>query len=115
MIWRRAKAEETDEEQKPWPLRLFVTAANTNTVYRVGVSESKDMRRARDDQRCDAATPALGMTPSALAMNSDQSALYVVCSDANAIAVVDISDSKSVVAGLRPDRLVSDGCANARR
>jgi hypothetical protein len=44
----------------------------------------------------------LGMTPSALALNNDQSGLYVVCSDANAVAVVDISDSKSIVAGFVP-------------
>lgn len=42
------------------------------------------------------------MTPSALALNSDQTRLYVVCSGANAVAVADISDMKSVVLGFIP-------------
>ena len=43
-----------------------------------------------------------GMTPSALALSPDQSKLYVVCSDANAAAVVDLTDTKSRVAGFVP-------------
>ncbi len=37
----------------------------------------------------------LGMTPSAVALNADQKKLYVACSDANVIAVVDISEAHS--------------------
>jgi DNA-binding beta-propeller fold protein YncE len=83
-------------------LRLFVTAGNTNSVYSVGVSESKDMRVLEAINVAMRPRQPLGMTPSALAMNSDQSALYVVCSDANAVAVVDIVDTKSIVAGFVP-------------
>jgi hypothetical protein len=102
MIWRARKPEETEEDQKPWPLRLFVAAAHTNSVYSVGVSESKDMRVLEAINVAMRPRQPLGMTPSALAMNTDHSALYVVCSDANAVAVVDISDSKSFVAGFVP-------------
>src|SRR5690606_30072431 len=45
MIWRARKPEENAEDQAQWAGRLFVTAANTNNVYVVGVSESKDLQR----------------------------------------------------------------------
>ena len=48
------------------------------------------------------ANQPLGMTPSALAMNADESQLFVVCSDANAVAVADISESTSAVLGFIP-------------
>jgi DNA-binding beta-propeller fold protein YncE len=102
MIWRPRKAEETEDEQKAWPLRLFVTAGNTNNVYSIGVSESKELRVLEAINVAMRPRQPLGMTPSALAMNADQSALYVACSDANAIAVVDIMDTKSIVAGFVP-------------
>ena len=102
MIWRARKAEETEEDQKPWPLRLFVAAAHTNNVYTVGMSESKDMRVLESINIAMRPRQPLGMTPSALAMNNNESVLYVACSDANAVAVVDISDSKSFVAGYVP-------------
>ena len=44
----------------------------------------------------------LGMTPSALALSPDGKRLYVVCSDANAVAVVDVSEDRSDVLGFIP-------------
>ena len=44
----------------------------------------------------------LGMTPSALALSADGNRLYVVCSDANAVAVVDVSQDRSDVLGFIP-------------
>ncbi len=44
----------------------------------------------------------LGMTPSALALSADQNQLYVVCSDANAAAVVDVTEARSHVLGFIP-------------
>jgi hypothetical protein len=41
----------------------------------------------------------LGMTPSALALSADQKHLYVACSDADAVASVDVSDVRGVVEG----------------
>ena len=56
------------------------------------------------------------MTPSALALSPDQKRLFVVCSDANAVAVVDISKTRSRVAGFIPTgwyptaaRVLADG------
>jgi YVTN family beta-propeller protein len=102
MIWRIRKADETDEERKPWAYRLFVAAAHTNSMYVVGVSESKDMRLLEAVNVAMRPRQPLGMTPSALAMNADQSQVYVVCSDANAMAVVDVSEARSSVLGFVP-------------
>src|ERR1700730_14716105 len=44
----------------------------------------------------------LGMTPSALALSPDQSKLYVVCSDANAVAITDVTEARSHVLGFIP-------------
>ncbi len=56
------------------------------------------------------------MTPSALALSPDQSRLYVVCSDANAAAVVDVTAARSQVLGFVPTgwyptaaRVLADG------
>ncbi|MEJ7606870.1 MAG: hypothetical protein WKF37_11520 [Bryobacteraceae bacterium] len=85
-----------------WQYRLFVAADHTNSVYVVGVSESKDMRMIETINVSMTARQPLGMTPSSLALNPDQSRLYVVCSDANTIAVVDVEDVASAVLGFIP-------------
>jgi len=41
----------------------------------------------------------LGMTPSALALSADHKHLFVACSDANAVAVVDVSETLGTVEG----------------
>src|SRR5207245_7729475 len=46
----------------------------------------------------------LGMTPSAVALSPDQTRLLVACSDANVVAVADISDARSRVLGSVPTR-----------
>ena len=48
------------------------------------------------------------MTPSALALSPDRKRLFVVCSDANAVAVADVSERARAATRLHPDRLVSD-------
>src|SRR5260370_5847354 len=42
------------------------------------------------------------MTPSALALSAHGNRLYAVCSDANAVAVVDVSQDRSDVLGFIP-------------
>src|SRR4029078_2687970 len=44
----------------------------------------------------------LGMTPSALALSADQKHLYVACSDADAVASVNVSERRGVVEGFLP-------------
>jgi DNA-binding beta-propeller fold protein YncE len=102
ILWRPRKANENGEEQAQWTGRLFVAAANTNNVYVVGVSESKDLKRIESINIAMTARQPAGMTPTALGMNADQSQLFVVCSDANATAVVDISEASSSVLGFVP-------------
>ena len=55
----------------------------------------------------------LGMTPSALALSPDGNRLFTVCSDANAVAVADVSLRPQPRAGLHPHRLVSHRRARA--
>jgi DNA-binding beta-propeller fold protein YncE len=107
MVWRdratRAEEGEEGEQRQPgFKARIFVSAANTNNVYSVGVSDSGDLRVVETINVSTTPNHPLGMTPSALALSSDQSRLYVVCSDANAAAVVDVTAARSVVQGFIP-------------
>ncbi|MBV9770560.1 MAG: hypothetical protein JOZ32_13380, partial [Bryobacterales bacterium] len=109
MIWRdrATRAEEGDEgeqgaQQPKFKARIFVAAANTNNVYSVGISDSGELRTLETINIATTPNHPLGMTPSALAISPDQSRLYVVCSDANAAAVVDVTSARSEVLGFIP-------------
>ncbi len=101
MVWR-AGANQPPEGETPWVARLFIAAANTNNVYTVGVSESKELRLVEVINVAMTPRQPLGMTPSALALDPQGNRLYVVCSDANAVAVADISEDRSAVLGFIP-------------
>jgi hypothetical protein len=93
------------EEGQPaaaWKYRLFVAATNTNSVYVVGLGENKTMNLADTIHVAPTPLSPLGMTPSALTLSPDQKHLYVACSDADAVASVDVSDVRGVVEGLIP-------------
>lgn len=90
------------EELPPWKARIFVTVANTNNVRVIGLNESKTMRMVETIKVNFWPWQPLGMTPSAVALNADGTRLYVVCSDANAVAVVDVSGKRSKVLGYVP-------------
>ncbi len=123
MVWRdrATRAEEGEEagetaQQPSFKARIFVSAANTNNVYSVGVSDSGDLRVVETINVSTTPNHPLGMTPSALALSPDQSRLYVVCSDANAAAVVDVTAARSQVLGFVPTgwyptaaRVLADG------
>ncbi len=81
--------------------RAYVAASNTNAVFVVDTTAASWKVAGRINV---ALTPRMppGMTPSALALDSDRKTLYVVCSDANAVAVVDLSGEKPSVAGFIP-------------
>ena len=106
MLWRdratRAEESEGGAQQASFKARIFVSAANTNSVYSVGVSDSGDLRVVETINVSMTPNHPLGMTPSALALSPDQSRLYVVCSDANAAAVVDVTEARSQVLGFVP-------------
>ena len=101
MVWR-AGAREAAEGDPAWAARLFIAAANTNNVYVVGVGTSKELNVVESINVAMTPRQPLGMTPSALALSPDGKRLYVACSDANAAAVVDISDERSRVEGFIP-------------
>ncbi len=82
--------------------RLFVTAGNTNSVFVVGVSDDKDLKLLETLNVSMTPLEPAGMTPSGLALNSDQTRLIIVCSDANAVAVADISAPRSRLMGFVP-------------
>ncbi len=100
---RRRRRRTGEAAQQPsFKARIFVSAANTNNVYSVGVSDSGDLRVVETINVSTTPNHPLGMTPSALALSPDQSRLYVVCSDANAAAVVDVTEARSQVLGFVP-------------
>ncbi len=76
--------------------RLFVAAANTNFVSVLDA----DLKVKEKINVSMAPRQPAGMTPSALALSGGR--LYVVCSDANAVAVADVSKDKSRVLGFVP-------------
>ncbi len=82
--------------------RLFVAASNTNNVYSFGVTKEGVLSPLETVNLSLTPLQPLGMTPSALALNGQGNLLYAVCSDANAIAVADVSQPISRVAGFVP-------------
>jgi DNA-binding beta-propeller fold protein YncE len=102
MIWRDKQTALEEGESADWKARLFVAAANTNNVYVLGVNEDKSVRVIETINTAMEPSEIAGMTPSALALSADQSKLYTVCSDANAVAVADVSGPKSRVLGFVP-------------
>ena len=101
MVWLPGKNQPAEGELG-WVARLFVAAANTNSVYTFGVSEGNELRLLESINVAMTPRQPVGMTPSALALSSDGKRLYVVCSDANAVAVVDLSQDRSDVLGFVP-------------
>ncbi len=91
-----------DSEGAPVVARMFVPAANTNNLYVVGATETGDLRKLEAVSLALAPEQPLGTTPSAVALSADKKKIYVACSDANAIAVIDISGERNVVQGYLP-------------
>jgi DNA-binding beta-propeller fold protein YncE len=82
--------------------RLFVTSENTNSVNVIGVAENKEMKLLETLNVGMTPQHPAGMTPSGVALTADQRTLFVACSDANAVAVADVSEPRSHVRGLLP-------------
>ena len=81
--------------------RMAVACANTNYVY---VLELTGGSWKVAEKLNVALTPRqpVGMTPSSLSLSPDGQRLYIACSDANAIAVADVSKASARVAGFIP-------------
>ena len=115
MLWinRPAPAERGESN---FTARLFVAAGNTNNVYSLGVTADGQLTMLESINLSTTPMHPLGMTPSALATDKRGARLYVVCSDANAIAVADIAAPRSRVLGFIPTgwyptavRILNDG------
>ena len=108
MVWRAgappaAELGESGERGEPaYAARLFVAAANTNSVYAIGVTSGKQLSVVESINLAMSPRQPLGMTPSGLGLSPDGKRLFVVCSDANAAAVVDLSEERSRVEGFIP-------------
>src|SRR5262249_27266257 len=103
IVWRDGGPAEPEPGGPPaWVARLFVAAANTNNVYSVAVSQTRELSVLEGVNVAMTQNQPLGMTPSALALSQGRNRLYVACSDANAVAVVDVSSDRSFVEGFVP-------------
>ena len=102
MVWRAGTAKDAEDKELPYKARIFVAAANTNRVYAIGIDAVKEMKLVEAINVSLTPRQPLGMTPSALALSPDKNTLYVVCSDANAVAVADVSEGITTVLGFVP-------------
>jgi DNA-binding beta-propeller fold protein YncE len=101
MVWLDQPAPAAPGEAS-YRARIFVAAANTNSVYALGVTQDGQLNMLESINVSLTALHPLGMTPSALGVDKSGTRLYVVCSDANAVAVADISGDHSRVLGFIP-------------
>ena len=104
MLWLPGKptVAEPGEAEPLWVARLFVAAANTNNVYVAGISADNELRLLETINVAMTPRQPAGMTPSALALSANRKRLFVVCSDANAVAVADVSETRSRLLGFVP-------------
>ena len=108
MIWRGKPTvvEQTSDNPTqsafPYRARIFVAASNTNRVFSVGVTESKEMRLVESISIAMTRRQPLGSIPVALSLSEDEERLYVVCSGLNAVAVADVRTPQARVEGFVP-------------
>src|SRR6185503_19957742 len=69
-----------EDDDKDVAYRLYVAAANTNSVFVVNVTKSKDMKVREALNVARTPRQPLGMTPSGVALSADQKVLFVACS-----------------------------------
>jgi DNA-binding beta-propeller fold protein YncE len=101
MVWL-GKSAPAEEGGATYIARIFVAASNLNNVYSVGMTHDGQLNVLESINISTSPMHPLGMTPSALAVDAERSRLYVVCSDANAVAEVDISRPQSRMLGFIP-------------
>jgi DNA-binding beta-propeller fold protein YncE len=103
MAWLAGKPEvDPESPPSPYSARIFVAAANTNSVYVLGITEANDVRLAGRVSVAMTDRQPVGMTPSALGVDSESRRLYVACSDANAVTVLNVSGVQARVLGMLP-------------
>ena len=112
-----AGAQAGGDGQAEVKARMFVPGANTNSLYVLGASDTGDLTKLETINLSLTPRQPLGMTPSAVGMSADRQLVYVACSDANAVAVIDITGERNLVKGFVPSGAyptVVMGLANGR-
>lgn len=102
MVWLNQPPPTEGAGATSYVARVFVAAANTNNVYSLGVTSEGQLARLETINLSLTPMHPLGMTPTALAVDKEGTHLYVACSDANAVAAVNIAGPESIVAGFVP-------------
>jgi len=102
MVWLNHAAPSEEGEASSYIARLFVTASNTNNAYSFGASADGQLTQLENINLSLTPLQPLGMTPSALALDAKGTRLYAVCSDGNAVAVIDVTAKRSIVLGFIP-------------
>jgi YVTN family beta-propeller protein len=82
--------------------RLAVACANTNFVFLLSADSTGAWSVREKLNVALAPRQPVGMTPSSLSLSPDGKTMYVACSDANAVAVIDVSGETSKMAGYIP-------------
>ena len=82
--------------------RLAVACANSNFVFILSKDRQGKWQLQEKLNLALAPRQPVGMTPSSLSLSADRKTLYIACSDANAIAVADVSEREGKVAGYIP-------------
>ena len=103
MLWvNKPPVNDEGQPSATFTGRVFVTASNTNKTYVFGVTSDGQLNELETLNIATTPMHPLGMTPSALATDEKATKLFVVCSDSNAVAQVDITASRSRVEGFIP-------------
>jgi DNA-binding beta-propeller fold protein YncE len=102
MLWIDKPPAAEEGQSSSYTGRVFVTSANTNNTYVFGVTSDGQLSGLEALNVSTSPMHPLGMTPSALAADEKGTKLFVVCSDANAVAQIDISAVHSRVEGFIP-------------
>ena len=103
MVWQDRPPDLEEEEEPPlWKARIFVAAAGADRVRVIGVREGGVLERLEPIRLSMWPWQPAGVTPTALALGPEQKRLYVVCSDVNTVAVVDVSQLEPRVLGYVP-------------
>lgn len=82
--------------------RLAVACANTNFVFLLGRNRQGAWRLQEKLNLALTPRQPVGMSPSSLSVSPNRQTLYIACSDANAIAVADVSGKESKISGYIP-------------
>ena len=105
-----------DNAPATYTARLFVASGATNLVSVFAVGADGALTPLEKINIALTALQPAGSTPAAVALSPDEKTLYVVCSDLNAVAVVDVSNARSEVRGFIPAgwyptaaRMLADG------